>query len=259
MSMIYQIYLFRKITFIIIFLIPFFYISCKSQYNSRQEVDNYKNKNEESLKRFNFKEYRNTNYGKILPLYTKNGIIQNIGFENITGGYIKEDLPSPSFYTIYTLYYANGNLKACHTLLGNKVKIDTSYYYNRRGELMSKVYENEIFDKIQPIDILKFLDKKGYINLKTGEGRYNEAGNPIFEVSFEVKRNSETTKKGIQKIEENKDKYEDGQKIWKIQVLRDKKLVLDKFKFHIYYEIDADTGEIFYTNDKNTQRGESIL
>ncbi|WP_146105683.1 hypothetical protein [Apibacter adventoris] len=95
-----------------------------------------------------------------------------------------EYLPTPSFLTVYKKYYANGNLKLKETYIGENVKIGISQYYDEKGNLIKEVNEDKKFGKIKPQQVLEFLQEKGYINLKTGKGRVDEDGLPVFELDF---------------------------------------------------------------------------
>jgi hypothetical protein len=47
------------------------------------------------------------------------------------------------------------------------VKVEKSEYYDKDGKLEKTVDEDQNYGKIKYQDVLSFLDKKGYINLKT--------------------------------------------------------------------------------------------
>ncbi|QYS89799.1 hypothetical protein [Flavobacterium davisii] len=78
----------------------------------------------------------------------------------------------------------NGNLKRKETYIGENVKIGISEYYDEDGTLDKKINEDEKFGKIKYTDCLAFLEKKGYIDLKTGKGREDKDGRPLFEFYF---------------------------------------------------------------------------
>ncbi len=93
---------------------------------------------------------------------------------------------APTFITIYKEFYANGYIKRKETYIGEKTKVDISEYYDEYGDV-EKVDENKKFGKIKPIDVLKFLEDKKIINLKTGSGRFLENGQSSFEIQFDEK------------------------------------------------------------------------
>lgn len=145
---------------------------------SKQKMKN------EMIENFDTEVYKKTEYG-IEPYVTPGGnVIYAMEFTANKGGSQKERLPPPSFYTIYKEFYANGNLKKREKYIGQFVKVDTSTYYSLNGSLEKQVNENEKFGKVKPVDILKFLQKKGKINMTTGEGNIDEDGRPLFTITF---------------------------------------------------------------------------
>ncbi|KES10961.1 hypothetical protein SASC598O02_006880, partial [Snodgrassella alvi SCGC AB-598-O02] len=67
--------------------------------------------------------------------------------------------------------------------------------------LIKEVNEDLKFGKIKPQQVLEFLQGKGYINLKTGEGQIDEDGRPVFKLNFGKQNNEKywiiTIVKGI--------------------------------------------------------------
>ena len=123
---------------------------------------------------FDFELYKNL--GKNADIYrhqylkTDGCILYEISFDKEEGGYIEESLPSPSFITRRKDYYPNGKIKSIKHFIGENVLIGKSVYYNKKG-VKRIVDEDKKFKKIKYPYILQFLEKKGHINLKTGEGR----------------------------------------------------------------------------------------
>ena len=123
---------------------------------------------------FDFELYKNL--GKSADIYrhqylkTDGCILYKISFDKEEGGYIEESLPSPSFITRRKDYYPNGKIKSIKHFIGENVLIEKSVYYNKKG-VKRIVDEDKKFKKIKYPYILQFLEKKGHINLKTGEGR----------------------------------------------------------------------------------------
>lgn len=102
-------------------------------------------------------------------------------------GFVERIIKSkPLYQTIYKEYYPDGYIKKKEVYFGERTKIDVSEYYDEKGHLKA-VDENKKFGKIKPYDILKFLEQKGIIDLSNGKGRFDENGNPSFEVQFEEK------------------------------------------------------------------------
>ncbi|MFC2533265.1 MAG: hypothetical protein ACFNVN_09260, partial [Capnocytophaga ochracea] len=57
-------------------------------------------------------------------------------------------------------------------------------YYDKYGKL-TQVNEENRYGKIKPADVLKFIEKQGVINLKTGKGFF--VGDPLnAELSFNI-------------------------------------------------------------------------
>ncbi|MCJ1810484.1 MULTISPECIES: hypothetical protein [Flavobacterium] len=136
------------------------------------------------IEKFDFEVYKKTEYGE-------NRYLKNDGFEIIEMAFIKDKKgfqrefePKPSFKKIYKRFYGNGNLNSKETYIGENVKIGISEYYNEDGTLDKKVNEDEKFGKIKYTDCLAFLEKKGYIDLKTGKGREDKDERPLFELYF---------------------------------------------------------------------------
>ncbi|WP_375605700.1 hypothetical protein [Flavobacterium davisii] len=153
------------------------------------------------VEKFDFEVYKKTEFG--WKNYEKpNGFeVFDIGFDKEKGGSLRERAPKPYFYVVYKEFYANSNLKKKETYIGENVKIGISEYYDEDGILDKKVNEDEKFGKIKYTDCLAFLEKKGYIDLKTGKGREDKDGRPLFEFYFND---------------------EDGHKSWVISIIKGK-------------------------------------
>ncbi|MDY3318971.1 hypothetical protein PG637_06090 [Riemerella anatipestifer] len=108
----------------------------------------------------------------------KNGnIIEYIDFVEKEGGEIREFLAPPSFLIAQKKYYPNRKIKSKSLWLpGIRTKIGISEYYDEQGN-KTIVDEDKKFGKIKYTFILDFLEEKGYINQKTGEGRYTDKAN----------------------------------------------------------------------------------
>ena len=170
----------KFLKFLILFIISGF-ISCKEL--QPQKRISYK-KNTTMIEKFDFNIYEKTNKGSDEYTLPNGNTIFSIGFIKNKKGFQYERLPPPSFLTIYKEYYANGNLKLKETYIGQQVKVGISQYYDEQGNLIKKVNEDQKFGKIKPQQVLEFLQEKGYINLKTGKGRVDEEGRPVFKLYF---------------------------------------------------------------------------
>ena len=127
----------------------------------------------------------NTEYSYELKKEFQDGSSYYLSGSEAEGGFVKKERPAkPSFLKMYKEFYANGNLKKKETYIGENVKIGISEYYDEDGTLDKKVNEDEKFGKIKYTDCLAFLEKKGYIDLKTGKGREDKDGRPLFELYF---------------------------------------------------------------------------
>ena len=191
------------------------------------------------IEKFDFDIYEKTNKGSDEYTLPNGNTIFSIGFIKDKKGFQYERLSSPSFLTVYKEFYANGNLKKRETYIGENVKVGISRYYDEKGNLIKEVNEDLKFGKIKPQQVLEFLQEKGYINLKTGEGRLDKEGQPVFELSFN----------------EEKEK-----KVWYITIIKGK-LNNDPSNFPdigepsayipIIYIMDGETGKVRIEGEEN--------
>lgn len=166
------------IKIVFIFCINFLVIGCNGQ-NKNNKI------NKKNMEKFNFEIYKETDYG-IEKYIKKDGTeILMIGFNEKKGGFINEKPAKPSFHTFYKEFYPNGNIRKKEKYIGKYVKIDISEHYDENFNLVKEINEDEKFGKVKPNDILLFLEKEGYINVKTGQGRENTDGSPKFELGYE--------------------------------------------------------------------------
>ena len=184
------------------------------------------------IEKFDFDVYEKTNYGLDEYILPNGNTIYSMGYSKNKGSFQYERLPKPSFCTVSKEFYPNGNLKKKETYIGgDDVKVDTSYYYAEDGSLIKQVDENFKFGKIKPQDALNFLQEKGYIDLKTGKGRIDEDGNPVFLLAFV---------------------NEKGEKYWIITIVNGKHNDSDPSTFDeeppaylpIHYYMDGETGKV---------------
>jgi hypothetical protein len=155
--------------------------SCNGQ--NKENTKNVK-KNNPMIEKFDFEVYKKTNSGWNRYVKKDSFEIYMIDFDENDGGFQRERAPKPNFYTIYKEFYGNGNLKKKETYIGENVKIGISEYYDEDGTLDKTVNEDEKFGKIKYTDCLNFLEKKGYIDIKTGNGREDKDGRAVFEFYF---------------------------------------------------------------------------
>ena len=87
------------------------------------------------------------------------------------GAWYREYPPVPEFYMVYKTFYPNGNIESVGKIIGEDLRIGDRVYFDDRGNITEIVDEDKKLGKIKVKDILKFIEKEGYINLSTGEGR----------------------------------------------------------------------------------------
>jgi hypothetical protein len=134
------------------------------------------------IEKFDFEVYSKRK--SAVHLFYKNDTLFEMVFNEKRGGHVNIIPPKPSFFKIYKEFYSNGNLKKKETYVGENVKIGISQYYDEDGTLDKTVNEDEKFGKIKYTDCLNFLEKKGYIDIKTGNGREDKDGRAVFEFYF---------------------------------------------------------------------------
>ncbi|WP_211251065.1 hypothetical protein [Stenoxybacter acetivorans] len=154
------------------------------------------------IEKFDFDIYNKTHNGSEEYTLPNGNTVYLMDFDK-NGGFQYERLPSPSFYTVYKEFYANGNIKKKETFIGSHVKVRTSYYYDRDGGLVKQVDEDQKFGKIKPLQVLEFLQEKGYIDLKTGKGRVDEDGMQVFWLDFNIMERKKIWTIGIVKGRSN--------------------------------------------------------
>jgi len=94
-----------------------------------------------------------------------------VGVERTSQGSIRISPSKPYFIQIYKEFYPRGTLKQQGFLLGIH-SIGIWQEFNETGRLIKEIdYEKKNWSKYHYRDVLKFLDEKKIINLKTGEGR----------------------------------------------------------------------------------------
>ena len=104
--------------------------------------------------------------------------------DKLLGGYIREIIGKPPYITVLKEFYIDGYIKEKKTFLGQYLPIGISEYYDKYGKL-TQVNEENTYGKIKPADVLKFIEKQGVINLKTGKGFF--VGDPLnAELSFNI-------------------------------------------------------------------------
>ena len=138
---------------------------------------------QEEREKFDFELYKKTNNGET-PYKRKNGnVILSFVFEKGEGGYIEERMNVTPYYTVLKEYYSDGSIKLKETYIGQATKTGISEYYDKKGRV-TRINEDKKFGRIKPLDVLKFIEKKGYINLKEGKSWFRENGEMKFGFYF---------------------------------------------------------------------------
>ena len=116
----------------------------------------------------------------------KVGIYQEVNFI----GKIK-----PLTFKRYTkIYYKNGFLKReCEWLYCSDVKIGILREYDKSGKLIREVDEDKKFEnlKVTPKELLRWMEKQGWIDLRTGKGQQTSFSNTPFDIYFAPRNESD--------------------------------------------------------------------
>lgn len=231
-----------KINILLAVVLSFFCITfCCDNEKNKQRKSKEIIKNVEIMQ--NREKFDIEFYEKIkdnIPYIRKDGSrIYNIGFDKNTGGAMSETFPPPSFLSYYKEFYPNAYIKKKETFLGEYTKVGISEYYDEKGN-KTTVDEDKKFGKIKPDYILRFLEKKGYINLKTGEGRFIDNMWDAFGITYSKHINLWSI--GIVNGKPYDGPYNDGE---------------PSAYSPIYFYIDGDSGELM-PDDEFERREKSI-
>lgn len=192
-----------------------------------------------SNEKFDSEMYKKTNYGTKKHIKKDGTEIFMMSFDEKTGGFLYEKPVKPYFYTVYKEFYPNRTIKRKEKSLGGYVKIGISEYYDEESYLLKRVDEDKKFGKVKPNDILLFLEKEGYINSKTGEGRENKDGSPKFELAYDNNIWYITIRQGRPLTLEE---YEG-------LLSKDPNICVEPYDWASYmYEIDGNTGQVLKSN-----------
>ena len=89
-------------------------------------------------------------------------------------GFVLQEIKPFTYEMIVRNYYKNSIIKSkgkflCHS----SVKIGIWCEYDNQGNLIKETDEDKKFEKLRlkPINILRWLEKEGYIDRKTGKGQ----------------------------------------------------------------------------------------
>lgn len=170
-----------KLIYIYVFFFIFNLISCQDNKSSMQK----KNKNNTMIEKFDFNLYKKFQESDgMLQLENGNTILSMSPPAPNEIGMQTELLPKPSFLYYYKEFYPNGIIKKKELKLSESVKVGVSINYAKDGSVEETVDEDEKYKKIKYQEVLDFLDAKGFINLKNGNGRLNEDGSNKYDIDY---------------------------------------------------------------------------
>ena len=115
-------------------------------------------------------------------------------------GFVLQEIKPFTYEMIVRNYYKNCIIKSkgkflCHS----SVKIGIWREYNNQGNLIKETDEDKKFEKLRlkPINILRWLEKEGYIDRKTGKGQekfVKEGDEPNIDIYFWLPTRAEGSK-----------------------------------------------------------------
>ena len=118
----------------------------------------------------------------------RNGTETYVSFND--DGFVLQEIKPFTYEMIVRNYYKNCIIKSkgkflCHS----SVKIGIWREYDNQGNLIKETDEDKKFEKLRlkPINILRWLEKKGYIDRKTGKGQekfLKQGDEPGISISF---------------------------------------------------------------------------
>ena len=153
-----------------------------------------------------------------------------------SGAHYVEYSTSISFYKIVKNFHPNGMLKSKGTIVGSDFSVGYWQYFDEKGNLIKEEDEDKKFGKIKIDWILKFLEKEGWINLTTGEGREY----PIIDDKYVEIQSCRFYLSFIQKGKDIPVTKNDPPHLWVVSIPTAK---WNNYTQTIYH-IDGDTGEV---------------
>ena len=215
----------------ILIIIAYVMIACNTQIKNNNVIP----------EKYDFEAVKNS---KTNPYVTKKGDTIVLMYKMTeSGAYYIEYSDSVSFYHRVKYFYPNGIMESQGTCVGNGYFVGIWWYYDKKGNLVREEDKNAGFGKIKTDDILKFIEKEGWINLKTGEGREH----PILKEGMEY-LGIKGCRFSISFIDEQKkiDRIisieNKPPRLWIVNITTVKESGY-QYQFTTYY-IDGDTGEV---------------
>ena len=128
----------------------------------------------------------------------RNGTETYVSFND--DGFVLQEIKPFTYEMIVRNYYKNCIIKSkgkflCHS----SVKIGIWCEYDNQGNLIKETDEDKKFEKLhlKPINILRWLEKEGYIDRKTGKGQekfVKEGDEPNIDIYFWLSTRAEASK-----------------------------------------------------------------
>ena len=128
----------------------------------------------------------------------RNGTETYVSFND--DGFVLQEIKPFTYEMIVRNYYKNCIIKSkgkilCHS----SVKIGIWREYDNQGNLIKETDEDKKFEKLRlkPINILRWLEKEGYIDRKTGKGQekfVKESDEPNIDIYFWLSTRAEGSK-----------------------------------------------------------------
>ncbi len=128
----------------------------------------------------------------------RNGTETYVSFND--DGFVLQEIKPFTYEMIVKNYYKNCIIKSkgkflCHS----SVKIGIWREYDNQGNLIKETDEDKKFEKLRlkPINILRWLEKEGYIDRKTGKGQekfVKEGDEPNIDIYFWLSTRAEESK-----------------------------------------------------------------
>ncbi|MBF1636564.1 MAG: hypothetical protein HXO44_07585 [Prevotella sp.] len=163
-------------------------LSCVAQKNKKTTTM-------KTTERFDVQYYKsiikkkNSNEGATSAQYVeRNGTETYVSFND--DGFVLQEIKPFTYEMIVRNYYKNSIIKSkgkflCHS----SVKIGIWHEYDNQGNLIKETDEDKKFEKLRlkPINILRWLEKEGYIDRKTGKGQekfVKEGDEPNIDIYF---------------------------------------------------------------------------
>ena len=128
----------------------------------------------------------------------RNGTETYVSFNE--DGFVLQEIKPFAYEMIVKNYYKNCILKSKGKLLcHSSVKIGIWREYDNQGNLIKETDEDKKFKKLRlkPINILRWLEKEGYIDRKTGKGQekfVKEGDEPNIDIYFWLSTRAEGSK-----------------------------------------------------------------